>query len=341
MKIQDILRDTSKPGAFLVDDIPPLQHLPRWLQPGQHKANQAAQQVYDMRMALWRRLEKKVAQGTAPHCYAREIIEKKDSWYASGLDDEDLAWVGGGLVEAGFGTTAIALNTLALYLMANPQVQDNAHAELLRVVGPDRLPTFNDMSNLPYVCACVKEVLRINPMLIPGVQHFTDADIVYKNHVIPKGTVLVTNTSFLNFDPSRYKDPFKFVPERFLNHRLYSSEYAAMSDPYARDHFIFSAGRRTCPGARLAENSLDIALAGILWAFKIRPPFVNGVETPVVADNNAFQPGPFHIPKPFGARFVPRDDMKLGVVKEQWTAAMGDGYELRGIPVDLDGVVKY
>lgn len=340
MKIQDILRDHSKPGDFLVDDLPPLQRLPKWLQPGHKRANKAGQQVYDMRMALWQRLEKMVEDGTAPHCYAREIIEKKESWYRAGLDDEDLAWVGGGMVEAGFGTTAVALNTVVLYLMANPKVQDTAREELLRVVGPDRLPTFADMRNLPYIRACVKETLRINPMLYPGVQHYTDADVVFQNHVIPKGTILITNTAFLNFDPSRYENPFEFMPERYINHRLYSSEYAAMGDPYARDHFIFSAGRRVCPGARLAENSLDIALACMLWAFEIRPPLVDGVETPVRIDNSAFQPGPFHIPKPFGARFVPRDDATLTIIKEQWDIAMRDGYELRGTQVDIDGVVK-
>ncbi|KEY74809.1 hypothetical protein S7711_06496 [Stachybotrys chartarum IBT 7711] len=340
MKTQDLLRSTMRPFSFLVDELPPLQRLPSWLQPGRKRAVEIAEQVLEVKMRLWRRMEKQFEAGTAPHCYARQILEKKQSWYAAGLDDEDLAWVAGGLIEAGFETTAVALNSLVLYLAANPQVQERAQQELKRVVGTARMPTFADMHNLPYVRACVKEVLRINPMLIPGVRHFTDTDIVYKHHTIPKGTVLVTNTSFLHFDPSRYDKPFEFMPERFLNHKLYSSEYAAMSDPHARDHFTFSTARRTCPGARLAENSLDIALAGILWAFEVLPPQEHGAESKVVCGDDAFFPGPFHIPIPFAARFVPRDDARLMVIREQWGIATRDGYDLRGARVDLDGVVK-
>lgn len=340
LKSQDLLRSTMRPFSFLVDELPPLQSLPSWLQPGRKRAEKIAKQVLDVKMALWRRMEKQFEAGTAPHCYAREILEKKQSWYAAGLNDEDLAWVAGGLIEAGFETTALALNSLVLYLAGNPRVQERAHEELTQIVGVDRVPRFADMHNLPYVRACVKEVLRINPMLVPGVRHFTDTDVVYKNHVIPKGTVLVTNTSFLHFDPSRYDDPFEFKPERFLKHKMYSSEYAAMSDPYARDHFTFSTGRRTCPGARLAENSLDIALAGILWAFEVRPPLVHGVEAKMDTSNSAFFPGPFHIPIPFAARFLPRDHVRLRVIKEQWEVAKRDGYDLRGVQVDLDGVVK-
>jgi cytochrome P450 len=337
---QDLLRRTSQPGAFIVDELPPLQHLPKWLQPGRKWAHEAAKQVLDVKMALWRRMEKQFEAGTAPHCYAREILERKEWWYGQGLNDEDLAWVTGGLIEAGFETTGIALNGLVLYLAGNQRVQNVAQEELMRVVGPDRLPTFADMQELPYVRACVKEVLRINPMLIPGIRRYADADVMYKDHVIPKGTVLLANTAFLHFDPNRFDRPFEFVPERFLGHKLYSSEYAAMSDPYARDHFTFSTGRRTCPGARLAENSLDIALAGILWAFEIRPPLVNGIESEVDTGETAFVPGPFHIPKPFAARFLPRDEVRLRVIKGQWEIAMRDGYDLRGLQVDVDGVVK-
>ena len=340
MKSQELLRSTMKPFAFIVDELPPLQRLPSWLQPGRKRAEKIGKHVLDVKMELWRRMEKQFEAGKAPHCYAREILEKKQTWYEAGLNDEDLAWVAGGLIEAGFETTAAALNTLIIYLLANPKVQQTAHEELIRVVGADRMPTFADMHKLPYIRACVKEVLRINPMSIPGIRHFTDTDIVYKNHVIPKGTVLVTNTSFLHFDPNRYDHPFEFMPERYLNHKLYSSEYAAMSDPYARDHFIFSAGRRVCPGARLAENSLDIAVASILWAFEVRPSLVNGIEAKVDPDNGGFLPGPFHIPIALNARFVPRDNVRSRVIEKQWEVAMRDGYDLRGVQVDLDGVVQ-
>ena len=41
-----------------------------------------------------------------------------------------------------------------------PDVQRKAQEELDRVVGTERLPTFEDRSELPYVNAIVKECLR-------------------------------------------------------------------------------------------------------------------------------------------------------------------------------------
>ena len=49
----------------------------------------------------------------------------------------------------------------------------------------------------------------------------------------------------------------------------------------------------------------------------------------------------FTIPKPFAARFLPRSEERLHVVKEQWKAARKEGYQLRGVPVDIDGMVRY
>lgn len=340
VRTQAILRRTSQPGAFLVDELPPLARLPKWLQPGLGEARKDAKEVRDIKMALWQRLEKQVAAGKAPHCYAREILESKETWYAQGLTEEHLAWFATGIVEAGFETTAATLNSLVLHLAANRRVQDQAQEELMRVVGPQRLPNFADMRSLPYIRACVKEMLRMNPILSPGIRHYADQDVVYKGHVIPKGTVLLANTAFLHYDPRRFENPFDFMPERYLGHGLYSSEYAAMSDPYKRDHFTFSTGRRTCPGARLAENSLDIALASIMWAFEIRPPVVNGVETEMELGDNVYLDAGFTIPKPFAARFVPRGD-RLDIIREQWDRAMREGYELRGVPVDIDGMVQY
>ncbi|KAG8901703.1 hypothetical protein FRC00_005286, partial [Tulasnella sp. 408] len=42
-------------------------------------------------------------------------------------------------------------------------VQKKAQAEIDRVIGPSRLPTFEDQPNLPYLHAVMLETLRWNP----------------------------------------------------------------------------------------------------------------------------------------------------------------------------------
>lgn len=68
------------------------------------------------------------------------------------------------MIEAGSETTSSALNSCVKYLAAYPEAQAKAFAELRRVVGEDRLPSFSDEAELPYIRACVKEVLRIRPV---------------------------------------------------------------------------------------------------------------------------------------------------------------------------------
>ena len=209
--------------------------------------------------------------------------------------------------------------------------------------GPNRTPSFDDVKNLPYTHACVKEVLRLNLTPIWGIKHYTDADVTYKDYIIPKGTILSANTSFIHYDPERYDEPFAFRPERYLHHLKYSSEYAAQSDPYTRDHFaFFGAGRRICPGARLAENSLNIVLANMLWAFEIRPPIVQGVDAEGMnTSDDASEDTSFRGLKPFAARFVPRDDDRLELVERQWEAAKEKGYTLKGNDVVVTGIVIF
>ncbi|KAK3307263.1 putative O-methylsterigmatocystin oxidoreductase [Chaetomium strumarium] len=336
-----ILGQITRAGAFVVDELPVLARLPAWLQPGRRQAEAYAKPMLEAKMLLWRNLQRQVAEGNAPVCYARELMENSDGWRKQGLRDEDAAWVAGGNLEAGSTTTSVTLLSLLLHLAAAPHVQETAHAELMRVVGPDRTPTFDDIKDLPYVRACVKEVLRMHPTPFWGIKHFADADVVYKNYVIPKGTILLGNTSFLHYDPDRYEEPFEFRPERYLGFPKYSSEYANQGDPYQRDHFTFGMGRRICPGSRLAENSLDIALANVLWAFEVRPPLVDGVEAAGVdVSDDAWDDTSFRGPKPYKIRFVPRSKDRLERVQSQWGEAKKEGYILRGQRVDVNGYVQ-
>ncbi|KAF2169981.1 hypothetical protein M409DRAFT_19597 [Zasmidium cellare ATCC 36951] len=332
LKGRQILGKISRPGAFIEDEIPLFALLPTWLQPSMKTATQLAVPVHAAKMRLWNILKKQDSEKAAPPCFGRELMTSE--FKAQGLTEEDAAWIASGLVEVGSETTSITLTNLILYLAANPHTQVQAIAELSKVVGDDRMPLFEDVARLPYIRGCVKEMLRLHPIPTWGLKHYTDGDIVYKGQVIPKGTVVLGNTWAVHYDSSRYPDPTAFRPERYVNHDKYSAEYAAMSDPLQRDHYAFGAGRRICPGSRLAENTLDLALANILWAFEIKPP-TDGVEIDLTDD--AWEETAFRPPKPFKVRFVPRYAKRRRLLDEAWASAKEQGYVLKGVHIDEQG----
>jgi|SRR5579859_312422 len=84
------------------------------------------------------------------------------------LTFREFAWVAQAIFGAGADTTAATLNSFVLACTVFPNVMDAAHEELDRVVGRDRMPTFEDEENLPYIKAMVKETLRWRPVAVLG-----------------------------------------------------------------------------------------------------------------------------------------------------------------------------
>ncbi|KAJ6128656.1 cytochrome P450 CYP2 subfamily [Penicillium samsonianum] len=119
-----------------------------------------------------------------------------------------------------------------------------------------------------------------------------------------------------------------------------TTNYAPMGDPTKRDHLTFSTRRRKSPGVRLTENLLDIALAAILWVYEIRPPIVNGAGMDIDLSDKVYADAGFTMPKPFAARFILRTENRLRILKDQWEIKQNGGYELRGILVDVDGMMQ-
>jgi hypothetical protein len=72
---------------------------------------------------------------------------------------------------AGFETTSTTLMWWTFAMVAFPEVQCRAQAELDAVVGRARLPTFADAPRLPYVRAIIKEVIRWRPAFRLGLPH--------------------------------------------------------------------------------------------------------------------------------------------------------------------------
>lgn len=80
-----------------------------------------------------------------------------------------------------------------LAMMVYPKVQRKAQEEIDRVVGQGRLPTMTDRSNLPYIGAVIKEVLRWHPVAPMALAHTSTEDNICEGYFIPKGAMLLPN----------------------------------------------------------------------------------------------------------------------------------------------------
>ena len=153
-------------------------------------------------------------------------------------------------------------------MLAYPETQARAQAELDAVVGRSRLPTFADYPHLPYICAMVKELIRWRPIAPLAAAHRVMEDDWYEGMFIPKGSTCIPNVWGMNHDPEIFgKDAEHFNPERYLDA---SGQVAPLISDLRKDgHFTYGFGNRICVGRHSADNTLFINIATLLWAMKI------------------------------------------------------------------------
>jgi len=157
-----------------------------------------------------------------------------------------------------------------LAMVLYPEAQKRAQEEIDRVVGRDRLPTFQDEDNLPYVRALVKEIMRWRGVAPLSVPHRLCQDDYYEGYFLPKDTICIVNVWHLNHDPDVYgPDADEFRPERHLdaNGKL----KPAVADTKDESHVTYGFGRRICVGRHVSNNSMFVEIAALLWCFDITP----------------------------------------------------------------------
>jgi cytochrome P450 len=82
------------------------------------------------------------------------------------------------IYSAGSDSTVSALGTFVLGMLANPEAQRKAQAEIDSVVGAGQLPDFTDEAALPYVSAIVKEALRWKNVAPIGLLFIQSVDLL-------------------------------------------------------------------------------------------------------------------------------------------------------------------
>lgn len=110
--------------------------------------------------------------------------------------------------------------------------------------------------DLDYCRKVIEEMARYNS--VSTLYRLTTEDIVYRDVLLPKGTMLTFPVSTLGRDPNAFKDGFDFVPGR----------------EYGNKHIGFGHGVHVCLGQFIARAQLEEGLH--LIAQRIRRPKVAG-----------------------------------------------------------------
>ncbi|KAJ7639928.1 cytochrome P450 [Mycena rosella] len=223
------------PGLYLVNTFPILKHIPAWF-PFAGFKRQAEE---------WRKLSRAMLEvpfaetkrqmelGVAPPSFTSESLHTLNSGDVYYKEPHAAA---GTMFIGGADTTVSALGTFILAMLASPEAQTKAQAEIDSVTGGKHLPTVPPSSD--------------------GRRIF--------GYLLPAGSIVLgmPGQAILH-DEAVYPDPHTFKPERFL---LDGRLNPAVRNPES----AFGFGRRLCPGRHMAISSIWITVASLLATFDIR-----------------------------------------------------------------------
>ncbi|KAI8994216.1 cytochrome P450 [Trametes punicea] len=266
------MRKVTAPVQFLLQHLPAVRNIPSWL-PGagfRRALDQSSEPIQYMLNVPFSEAKRNAINkaGTESDSIVAGILKKLiDSPGEDIAQQEQVARnVAAITVTGGSDTTFSTIAGFFVALSLSPEVQKKAQAELDAIVGPDRLPDFDDRDALVYINATVKEALRWHNVAPLGVAHSTMEDDELHGYFIPGGTTVVPNMWAIMHDPRFYPEPDKFIPDRFIRDGQLNP---AVLDPAK---VVFGYGRRFCPGRHFADSALYLIIACVLHVYDIGPP---------------------------------------------------------------------
>ncbi|CAG8952215.1 hypothetical protein HYFRA_00000955 [Hymenoscyphus fraxineus] len=298
-----------QPGANIVDFWPILEKLPTWLQWWRSRGlrdQEKCKRVYQREVA---QLKAKVEAGTARDCYALQFMNDPES---QKFGETQFLFSLGSLLEAGSDSSRNTITQVLAAACVDPRWVKTAREQLDSVCGSnaERLPSFSDRAQLPYITAVTKEALRWKPVAEIGIPHVLTEDDEYEGYRFPKGTVFTWNASGIVLNEEEYEDPLRFWPERYLNEDL--------EDPL-KGHWGFGVGRRVCPGYHVGESNVWIAVARLLYCFE----FEAIEDQPIDVHNTNWTE---HVKAPFAMKIKPRSPAHAALVEREGKIAAETKY---------------
>lgn len=178
----------------------------------------------------------------------------------SSLTEEELLIQMMSLIVAGHETTASALAWALYHIHRDPAIHERLRKEILSVGGESTQDSadLDALAHLPYLDAVCSETLRLNP-IAPSIGRTLQKPLHLLGYDLPPGTQVGISIIACHRNPALYRQPDRFLPERFLD-RSYS--------PF--EFLPFGGGARRCIGAAFALSEMKIVLFSILRKFNLR-----------------------------------------------------------------------
>lgn len=175
-------------------------------------------------------------------------------------------------ILGGADTLAICTKATFYHLLKSPV----AKARLVRELRDAQLPhpaPFQALEKLPYLDACIKEGLRIHPVVGHILERVVPASgmTLPDGTVLPPGTIVGTNPWVMHTDKRIFgADAEHYRPERWLqgdgeSHEAFTARLKMMKDA----DLSFGGGNRTCLGRPLALVELYKVVSFVFGGYNV------------------------------------------------------------------------
>ena len=215
-----------------------------------------------MDAAIYRMIaEREKNLDAAPKDLLTRLIAAKDPDSGAGLNATEVRDEVITIFMAGHETTAVTMTWIWYLLSQRPVEEARLHAELDAVLG-GRMPTADDVPNLPYTRMIIEEAMRIYPPA-PGISTrvaLMDDEICGVK--VRKGTQVAIAPWVLHRHRTLWDNPERFDPERFNVQRSVGRPRFA--------YLPFGGGPRVCIGAVLAMTEATLILAVLAQRYQPR-----------------------------------------------------------------------
>ena len=170
------------------------------------------------------------------------------------------------LLFAGHETTSKSLCSALFQLKKNPDIEKKLRKELNEVLlenGKNKIEDLHlilgheKLDKLEYLTWFVKEVLRHDLPAVRSLGYKSKTSFKLGDILIPKSQIITLNMYASHYSEDQWKEPLKFIPERFDP----SSEYFLTPEGKSRNPLAwcpFTFGQRTWPGRSLGLMELRI-----------------------------------------------------------------------------------